>query len=95
MGPITHTVATHYIFDSNFFINLHQVLPDPIFDIIAKSLHDLDGTPYVTDPILEEIKTLRYDRNRTVNDELIRFFKVEKVDPAQVDALEARIGKER
>jgi|GEM_PF-5985825 len=95
MITITYTVANYYIFDSNFFINLHEVLQEPIFEMISKSLHDLDGTAYVTDKVLDEIKTLRYDRSRTVNDELIRFFKVEKIDPDQVDALEARIGKER
>jgi len=88
-------VTTYYIFDSNFFISLHQVLPEPMIDTITRSLHDLDGTPYVTEPVLEEIKTLRYDRSRSVLDEITRFFKVEKIALSEIEALESRIGKEK
>jgi tetratricopeptide (TPR) repeat protein len=88
-------VTTYYIIDSNFFINLHEVYSEPVLPDVAQSIRGIDGVPYVTDLVIDEIRTLRYDRGHAVIDDVKKVFKVEHVQPADVEALEARIGKER
>jgi len=92
---INPTVTTYYIIDSNFFISLHEVYSEPVLLELAQSIRGIDGVPYVTDLVIEEIKTLRYDRTHAVIDDVQKTFKVEHVQPAEVEALEARIGKEK
>jgi len=88
-------VASYYVFDSNFFINLHQVFPEPVVSHIAESIRALDGAAYVTDLVMDEISTLKYDRTKRVVDDIAKDFKVERINPPDLDALESRIGKER
>lgn len=88
-------MTTYYIIDSNFFINLHEVYSEPVLPDVAQSIRGIDGVPYVTDLVIDEIRTLRYDRGHAVIDDVKKVFKVEHVQPADVEALEARIGKER